>query len=72
MTDLGGLYGHGGNDPGYNTVIYYLLRQKAAFVGFNNVLPGPTGSKSAATQLQQALFDSADILYQGVVEKSQR
>jgi D-alanyl-D-alanine carboxypeptidase len=69
MTDLGGLYGHGGNDPGYNTVMYYLPKQKAAFVGFNNVLPGPTEAKSAAMQLQQMLFDSADILYPGVIEK---
>jgi hypothetical protein len=72
MTDLDGIYGHGGNDPGYNTAMYYLPGEKTAFVGFNNVLPGPTQTRSAALQLELLLFDSADIMFPGSVRRTEQ
>lgn len=70
MTSLGGIWGHGGNDPGYNTVMYYLPDRNTAFVGFNNVLPGPTVRKSAAAELQELLFETVNIVYPDTIEKT--
>ena len=72
MIDLGGLYGHGGNDPGYNTVMYYLPEEDAAFVGFNNVLPGPTTTKNAAQQLEEMLFESVRIVFPGTLKETKK
>lgn len=72
MIDLGGLSGHGGNDPGYNTVMYYLPEENAAFVGFNNVLPGPTDTKNAAQQLEEMLFDSVNIVFPGTLKETKK
>jgi len=72
MIDLGGLYGHGGNDPGYNTVMYYLSEKNAAFVGFNNVLPGPTNTKSAAQQLEEMLFESVRTVFPGTLKETKK